>query len=56
MKIVHIDRIKFSFLLNNLRNFSETFKKDVTYDNIENHKKSGLYILSVEDAVLEKSQ
>ena len=37
-------------------NFHELFRKDVTYDNIKNHKKPGLYPLSVEDTFLEKRQ
>ena len=30
---------KSSYLLYDLRNFNEIFRKDVTYDNIESHKK-----------------
>ena len=32
-------------LPNNLRNFIEFFKKNVSYDNIKNHKKQGPYPL-----------
>ena len=38
MKIINID--KKSYLLNDLRNFIEIFKKDVPYDNIKSHKKA----------------
>ena len=34
-----------SYLLNDLRHFSETFRKDVTYDNIKSHKKTGFHPL-----------
>ena len=27
-------------------NFNEIFRKDVTFDNVKNHKKTGLYSLS----------
>ena len=37
---------KSSFLSNDLRNFHEIFKKDVTYDNTKSHKKPGLDTLS----------
>ena len=37
MIIANIDRET----LHNLRNFNEIFRKDVTYDNIERHKKPG---------------
>ena len=36
-------------------NFNETFRKDVTYDNIKSHKKPG-FNLSLEDTFLEKPQ
>ena len=35
----------FSYLLNNLMNFNEIFRKDVTYDNIKIHKKPGFHLL-----------
>ena len=34
------------YLENDLRNFNEVFKKDVPYDIIKSHKKTGLYLLS----------
>ena len=35
------------YILNNLRrNFNDIFWKDVTYDNIQSHKKAGLHPLS----------
>ena len=42
MKIANTDR---EGLLNDLKNFNEIFRKDVTYDNIKNHKKPGFYSL-----------
>ena len=45
MKIVNVKR-NFSYLLNELRNFNETFRRDVTYDNIKCHKKPGLHPFS----------
>ena len=32
-----------SCLLNALRNFNKTFRKDMTYDNILSHKKARVY-------------
>ena len=46
---------KSSYLLNNLKNFNEIFKKDVTYDNIKSPKKKQGFTLSLEDAFLEKT-
>ena len=40
MNIVNIDGRKPSYLLNDLRNFNEIFRKDVTYDDIQSHKKT----------------
>ena len=40
MKIVNIDGRKSSYLLNDLRNFNEIFRKDMTYDDIKSHKKN----------------
>ena len=37
---------KFSRNLNSLRNFNVIFRKDVLYNNINIHKKPGLYPLS----------
>ena len=39
MKIVNIDEEIF-ISLNNLRNFNEIFRKKMTYDNINSHKKT----------------
>ena len=35
---------KKSYLLNDSMSFSETFRKNITYDNIKSHKKSGLHL------------
>ena len=48
MKIANTDR---EGLLNDLKNFNEIFRKDVTYDNIT--KNQG-FTLSLEDTFLEK--
>ena len=45
MKIVNMKR-NFSYLLNELRNFNETFRRDVTYDNIKSHEKPGVHPFS----------
>ena len=45
MKIANIDRENSSYLLNNLRNFNEIFRKDVPYDNFKSHKKPGFHPL-----------
>ena len=44
-----------SYLLNELRNFNEIFMKDVAYDNIKSHKKTGLQPL-FRKHIFEKSQ
>ena len=31
--------------MNDLRTFNENLRKDVTYDNIKSHKKSGFHLL-----------
>ena len=36
----------FIYLLNDTMNFNEIFRKNVTYDNIKSHQKSGLHPLS----------
>ena len=36
-----------SHLLNDLGNFHETFRKDVTYDNIKSHKKPGFHTVII---------
>ena len=45
MKIANIEQRNSSFLLNELRNFNEIFRKDVTYDNIKSHKKPAFHPL-----------
>ena len=40
IKIVDIDKKSF-YRPNDLRNFNETFWKDVSYDNIKSHRKLG---------------
>ena len=45
MKIANIEQRSSSYLLNNLRDFNEIFRKDVTYDNIKSHKKPGFHPL-----------
>ena len=40
IKIVYNEEKISSYHLNDLRNFNEIFSKDLTYDNIESHKKS----------------
>ena len=45
MKLVNIDEENLH-LLNDLRNFNEFFRKNVIYDNIKSHKKTGLHPLS----------
>ena len=42
-------------LMNDLRNFNEIFRKDLTYDNNKSHKKQG-FPLSLEDTFFEKPQ
>ena len=42
MKIVNIEEENL-YLQNDLGNFNEIFRKDVTYDNIKSHKKIGLH-------------
>ena len=37
---------KSAYLLNELRNFYEILRKDVTYNNIKSHKKPGIHPLS----------
>ena len=46
MNIANIEQINSSYLLNDLRNFNEIFKKYVTYNNIKSHKKQGFHPLS----------
>ena len=42
-------------IIGDLRNFSEIFRKDKTYNNIKSHTKQG-FTLSLEDEFLEKLQ
>ena len=35
---------KFSHLMENLKNFNEIFRKDVTYDTNKNHKETGFHL------------
>ena len=46
MKAVYIVGEKYSYLLNDMRNFNEIFRKDVAYDNIESRKKVAFHPLS----------
>ena len=55
MKIVNI-REENPHLLNELRNFNEIFKKDVTYDNIKSHKKAQGFAIYLKNTFLEKTQ
>ena len=41
--------------MDDLRNFNESFRKDVTYDNIQSKKKQN-FSLFLEDTLLSKSQ
>ena len=43
MKIANIEQRNSSYLLNDLRNFNEILRKDLTYDNIKSHKKPGFH-------------
>ena len=43
MKIANIWQRNPSNLLNDLRNFNELFRKDVTYNDIKSHKKPGFH-------------
>ena len=40
-------QLKSSYLLNNLRNFNEVFRKGVTYDNIKSYKKPEFHPLFI---------
>ena len=40
IKIVNVLRTKFSYLLNDMRNFNEVFRNDVNYDNFKSQKGS----------------
>ena len=41
--------------MNDLRNFNEIFRKDMTYDNTKSHKSQG-FTLSLEDTFFKKPQ
>ena len=56
MKLVIIDGKKSSYLLKELRNFDEIFRKKVAYDNIKNQRKARVLSFSRRDALLEKQQ
>ena len=45
MNTANTEQINSSYLLNNLRNFNEFFREDVTYDSIKSHKKQGFHPL-----------
>ena len=49
MKSANIDE-ESSYLPNDLWNFNETFRKNVSYDSIKSHKKQG-FTLSLENTV-----
>ena len=51
-----IDHIEGAYLLNNLRNFNDIFRKDVAYDNIKSDKKLAFSPLSREATFLKKPQ
>ena len=40
---------KISYLLNDMMNFNEIFRKNVTYDNIKRHKKSRFHPLFIKN-------
>ena len=40
IKIVNVLRTKFSYLLNDMRNFNEVFRNDVNYDSFKSQKSS----------------
>ena len=44
-----------SYLLNDLGNFNEIFRNDVTYDDIKSHRKLGFHF-SLEHTFFEKPQ
>ena len=56
IKLVIMDGKKSSYLLNDLRNFDEIFRKNVAYDNIKNQRKARVRSFSRRDALLEKQQ
>ena len=56
MKLVIMDGKKSSYLLNDLRNFDEIFRKNVAYDNIKNQRKARVLSFSRRDALLENNR
>ena len=54
LKIDNIDRESLHIFLNDLRDFNEVFKKDVTHGNIESDKKG--FAISLGDAFMGKPQ
>ena len=46
---------KSEYLLNDLRNFNESFRKDLAYDNIKVTKKQ-VFTLSLQNIILEAKQ
>ena len=56
MKLVIIDGKKSSYLLKELRNFDEIFRKKVAYDNIKNQRKARVLSFSRRDALLENNR
>ena len=55
MKRVNIDGENLH-IFNNLKNFSDIFRKDVIYDNIKIIKKQQDLILSLKNTILEKPE
>ena len=56
MKLVIMDGKKSSYLLKDLRNFDEIFRKNVAYDNIKNQRKARVLSFSRRDALLENNR
>ena len=56
MKIVNIEEENYLSLVNNLRNFNETFKISVTYDNIKNKNKKQWFAFSLENTFFLEKQ
>ena len=52
MKIVNIEEENL-YLQNDLGNFNEIFRKDVTYDNNKSHKKIGLHSVFIRYILLQ---
>ena len=56
MKLVIMDGKKSSYLLKDLRNFDEIFRKKVAYDNIKNQRKARVLSFSRRDPLLENNR